>query len=101
MSVVTHSVRRVIIDCETCVMRDLACGDCVVSFLAEPARGGPAPELSAEETRAVAVLAGSGLIPPLRMTGGSVPVRSGGPRALPSRASADERRPRRGDAAVG
>jgi hypothetical protein len=82
-------------------MRDLACGDCVVSFLAEPARDGLAPELSDAETRAVAVLAGSGLIPPLRMTGGSAPGRSGGPRALPSPATPVDRRRRRGDAAVG
>jgi hypothetical protein len=52
------------IDCDTCVVRGLACGDCVVTVLL-----GPPPELSfdEDEQRALEVLAGSGLIPPLRM----------------------------------
>lgn len=62
-----------VIDCDTCVMRDLACADCVVTFLAPAARSGSAPEegpppdLSDSESRALAVLAGSGLVPPLRL----------------------------------
>jgi hypothetical protein len=52
------------IDCDTCVVRGLACGDCVVTVLL-----GPPPELSfdEDEQRAIEVLAGSGLVPPLRM----------------------------------
>lgn len=52
------------IDCETCVVRGLACHDCVVTVLL-----GPPPELGfdEEEQRALGVLAGSGLVPPLRM----------------------------------
>jgi hypothetical protein len=52
------------IDCDTCVVRGPACGDCVVTVLL-----GPPPELSFDddEQRALEVLAGSGLVPPLRM----------------------------------
>lgn len=52
------------IDCDSCVVRGLACHDCVVTVLL-----GPPPELSfdAEEQAALAVLADSGLVPPLRM----------------------------------
>lgn len=51
-----------IIDCAGCVMRDLACDDCVVTFLL-----GPADELGPAERTALAVLADGGLVPPLRM----------------------------------
>ena len=52
------------IDCDTCEVRGLACHDCVVTVLL-----GPPPELGfdEEEARALDVLAGSGLVPPLRM----------------------------------
>lgn len=62
------------IDCDTCVVRGLACQDCVVTVLL-----GPPPELGfdAEEERALAVLAGSGLVPPLRMVA-SLPSRGEG-----------------------
>jgi hypothetical protein len=53
-----------IIDCERCEMRNVACDDCVVSFLlAAP----PTRELADEEAGALAVLAEVGLVPPLRM----------------------------------
>lgn len=54
----------VTIDCDTCVVRGLACHDCVVSVLL-----GPPPEIGFddEEQRALAVLADSGLVPQLRM----------------------------------
>lgn len=60
-----------LIDCDTCTMRDVACSECVVSFLTipvGPAAGHPPGELTAAEGRAIAVLAASGLVPPLRMT---------------------------------
>ena len=52
------------IDCDSCVVRGLACHDCVVTCLL-----GPPPELTldAEEQRALGVLAAGGLLPPLRM----------------------------------
>lgn len=52
------------IDCDTCLVRGLACHDCVVTALL-----GPPEELSLdlEEQRALEVLAGSGLVPPLRL----------------------------------
>jgi hypothetical protein len=58
-----------IVDCEGCVMRDLACGDCVVTHLLGPPEG-----LGSAEQVALAALADGGLVPPLRMrsTGGAV-----------------------------
>lgn len=52
------------IDCDTCVVRGLACHDCVVTVLL-----GPPPELSFDddERAALDVLAGAGLVPPLRL----------------------------------
>ena len=52
------------IDCDRCLVRGLACHDCVVTHLL-----GPPPELAldTEERRALAVLADSGLVPRLRM----------------------------------
>jgi hypothetical protein len=63
-----------LIDCDTCAVRGPACGDCVVTVLlgAPPAMShhGAAPdavELDGAEQAAIAVLAGSGLVPPLRL----------------------------------
>jgi len=55
------------IDCDTCAVRGPACGDCVVTVLL-----GPPPELrfDDEQQRALEALAGSGLVPPLRMVHG-------------------------------
>lgn len=52
------------IDCDTCLVRGPACGDCVVTVLL-----GRPPELTLEhdEQRALEVLAGSGMVPPLRL----------------------------------
>jgi hypothetical protein len=52
------------IDCDSCLVRGLACHDCVVTVLL-----GPPPELSFDndEQQAFEVLASSGLVPPLRM----------------------------------
>ena len=52
------------IDCDTCVVRGLACGDCVVTVLL-----GPPPELTFDDDacRALDVLAQGGLVPPLRL----------------------------------
>jgi len=57
----------VVIDCGTCVMRSIACTDCVVSVLLGP----PGVfELQGPEQTALAVLADSGLVPPLRLVRG-------------------------------
>jgi hypothetical protein len=52
------------IDCDSCLVRGLACHDCVVTVLL-----GPPPELTIDddELRALDVLAGEGLVPPLRL----------------------------------
>jgi hypothetical protein len=66
LSVVTGTVSTMTthIDCDTCVVRGLACHDCVVTVLL-----GPPPELTFddEERRALDVLAAGGLVPPLRL----------------------------------
>ena len=62
-----------IIDCDGCRVRDLACGDCVVTVLLDMSDGAAVQdsvrpvELDEAETHAIAVLAGSGLVPPLRL----------------------------------
>jgi hypothetical protein len=54
-----------LIDCDHCEVRGLACSDCVVSvFLDAPEH--PA-ELGGAERRAIGVLAEAGLVPPLRL----------------------------------
>ncbi|MFC5382284.1 hypothetical protein [Aquipuribacter nitratireducens] len=59
-----------LIDCDTCTARPAGCQDCVVTHLlgAGPAAGRPAADLTSGEVAAVAVLAASGLVPPLRLT---------------------------------
>lgn len=76
-----------VIDCDTCAVRDLACQDCVVTVLlgTPPVRGtGPratggvveAPlDLAAEDHRAIDVLADAGMVPRLRL----VPTRRADP----------------------
>lgn len=54
-----------LIDCEGCAVRGLACGDCVVTVLL-----GAPPEgvvLDEAETRALAALADGGLVPALQL----------------------------------
>lgn len=54
-----------IIDCDQCTVRGVACGDCVVTALL----GGPPDEveLDAAEQQALRVLADGGLLSPLRL----------------------------------
>lgn len=54
-----------LIDCDGCAMRDLACDDCVVTVLL----GGPpgTADVDEQERQALAVLADSGLVPRLRL----------------------------------
>jgi hypothetical protein len=68
---------EMIIDCDTCQVRGLACGDCVIGVLmGAPESAGAAPDLpsgapivqlDAPEQRALAVLADQGLVPRLRL----------------------------------
>ena len=59
-----------LIDCDSCAVRGLACGDCVVTVLLGVSPAGV--ELDAAEQAAISVLAHQGLVPPLRLvTAGS------------------------------
>jgi hypothetical protein len=53
-----------IIDCDTCVVRGLACGDCVVSVLLGVP---PNVEIDAVEQRAIDALGRAGIVPRLRL----------------------------------
>jgi hypothetical protein len=54
-----------LIECDRCVMRDIACSDCVVTVLLSAP--GPGDELGEAERRALRVLADARMIPPLRL----------------------------------
>jgi hypothetical protein len=58
-----------LIDCDACTVRGPVCGQCVVTVLlgAPPRVGATALELDNADCSALAVLAGSGLVPPLRL----------------------------------
>ena len=63
-----------IIDCDSCEVRGLACGDCVVTALLGAPPGGM--EIDDGERAAIDALAGSGLVPPLRLVLSLEPVDS-------------------------
>lgn len=54
-----------LIDCDGCAVRDVACGDCVVTVLL--GLPGERPEVDDGERRALDVLADGGLVPRLRL----------------------------------
>jgi len=57
-----------LIDCDSCAVRDLACGDCVVTvLLGAPPEG---VDLDPADRRALEALADGGLIPRLRLVPG-------------------------------
>jgi hypothetical protein len=60
-----------LIDCDTCAMRDVSCGDCVVSALLGPRDG--SLELDSAEQDALGALACGGLLPPLRLVPTGIP----------------------------
>ena len=53
-----------IIDCDSCIARDIACQDCVVSVLIGPPE--PSSALDPESARVIDLLASRGMVPPLR-----------------------------------
>lgn len=62
-----------VVDCGTCEVRGIACGDCVMTvLLGAPSefelrdRGGRT-EFSEDEAQAMAALSATGLVPPLRL----------------------------------
>lgn len=52
-------------DCESCTQREVGCSDCVVTLLMSLPQEGD--RLSQGEQAALAVMAQSGLVPPLRL----------------------------------
>ena len=84
-----------IIECDRCEVRGIECGDCVVSVLLG-LPGGPV-EFDVAESRALGVLAGGGLVPPLRLVT-AAPAgadHDGTPPSEDPRARPDSRRPPR------
>lgn len=67
-----------LIDCDTCVVRGPACGDCVMSVML----GAPPTGVNLDETerRALDALAGAGMVPQLRLVSPPREVASGGVR---------------------
>src|SRR3954452_13696158 len=62
------------VDCDSCSARGPACTDCVVTVLL--GLPGPRVDLDDDEQQALSALAGSGLVPPLRLVPRARPVRS-------------------------
>ena len=60
-----------LIDCDNCAVRDLACGECVVTVLLDSSAG--VLEVDDAERRALGVLADSGLVPRLRLVPKGLP----------------------------
>jgi len=54
-----------LIDCSSCIMRDIACSDCVVTALL-----GPMPDSLESHKDVLSVLATAGLVAPLRLVRG-------------------------------
>jgi hypothetical protein len=54
-----------LIDCSSCIMRDIACSDCVVTALL-----GPMPDSLESHKDVLDVLATAGLVAPLRLIKG-------------------------------
>ncbi|HVM26395.1 MAG TPA: hypothetical protein VM433_01830 [Mycobacteriales bacterium] len=78
-----------LIDCDSCAVRDLQCGDCVVPVLlggSAVAADGPL-QMDDGERRALDVLADSGLVPRLRLVPTELPaeLRPESSRSVPMR----------------
>ena len=69
-----------LIDCETCSVRGIACPNCVISVLLQtPDEQTNAIDLDESERNAVSVFAASGLLPPLRLVRPRTPPEHPGP----------------------
>jgi hypothetical protein len=64
MSVAAFTLCNMIIDCDSCSLRDLACKDCVVTFFLNKAED--SLDLSNQTTDALELLSSRGIVPPLR-----------------------------------
>ncbi len=71
-----------LIDCDGCAVRDLACGDCVVTVLLGAPPGGV--EVDDGERLALDVLADSGLVPRLQLVPLGLPGQEGSPASAAS-----------------
>lgn len=72
-----------LIDCDTCIARDVACRDCVVTVLLQlTPRPRGSVDLDDTERAAIDSLAGAGLVPPLRLIVDSMPDSSGSGREI-------------------
>ena len=71
-----------LIDCDGCAVRDLACGDCVVTVLLGAPPG--AVEMDDVERQALDVLADSGLVPRLQLVPLGLPGQDGPPASAAS-----------------
>jgi hypothetical protein len=56
-----------IIDCDRCEMRDVACDDCVVSALLMPTAGRSGDPIAGDTATALQALGDAGLTRPLRL----------------------------------
>jgi len=50
-----------IINCDTCIVRDIACQDCVVTFLLAPQE-----DVTEKTVEAIGLLSSRGIVPPMR-----------------------------------
>jgi len=50
-----------IINCDTCIMRDIACQDCVVTSLLAPRE-----DVSEKTVEVIGLLSSRGIVPPMR-----------------------------------
>jgi hypothetical protein len=80
--VTTSPEDAVLIDCDGCAVRDLACGDCVVTVLLGAPPG--AVEMDEGERQALDALADSGLVPRLQLVPWGPPAQDGRPASAAS-----------------
>ena len=66
----TLTTATLLIDCDSCVMRDVACDDCVVTVILGQAGRGAELAFDDSESRALTALANGGLVPHLRLVEG-------------------------------
>ena len=71
LSVAAFTLWSMIIDCDSCSLRDLACKDCVVSFFLDTPEVQPDREITPATVAALELLATNELVKPLRFVSGS------------------------------